>query len=704
MIFKNQQIAGLFFALSILANFAYCGQEYLQQDIYFDNQRQQVTQHSLQIQPDDYTVDLYGVHEQQVGIMNRTSISGAQCVLPFVYRGEVWEDCFIVEGKSMCVVENVGLQECAPLEQQQQQQQQQQQIRIDQKYSSESKVRMTMTGEACEFPFEFGGQLYEDCVDVVGNEMCVVRGLLQECKPLPDPVSRTTKDGRECTFPFTLLGSQFFDCTVINGVEACMTDGGLSECIPLSKDDDSNVNATQPSSSQPSTTGRVTVDGRECIFPYSFMGTEYFDCTEFMGAEWCLLDAQWAKCMHTEVGRSTPNHKFADDSLTEILPQIQSSSRGFASLMQALGSMSELATLFQSFHLTNLVSLISNEQLEVTFFTPTNEAFQTFLSSQGLRIDDLIEHPDSLYQLLLYHIIPQPVTSQQLGHGQVLKTLLEEYPLTVDNEDRNKIIGILSQANIVTSDVRAGSAIIHTIDNVLLPHQIYFEEDDGKDKDTIEEDNRQAQENFVAQKFTDGQKDTLMEEMNTFMELSGFADLSEVVQGDLNGMTLFVPSNQAFEELFDLLQMSKQELIQDAIGLKDILLYHVIPQHISEDALPDKLVLPTFLDDKMLVVAHNFDKGVTTLRGIGSTAKVSLPAINSREGTIFIIDTVLLPFSSPALSDDLNDVILAKAPFNEKEEEPPEDVDIYDDEEEEEDEDYLGILDRMFSSFNTLFR
>eukprot|EP01023_Acetabularia_acetabulum_P001392 TRINITY_DN1052_c0_g1_i1.p3 TRINITY_DN1052_c0_g1~~TRINITY_DN1052_c0_g1_i1.p3 ORF type:complete len:167 (-),score=17.43 TRINITY_DN1052_c0_g1_i1:161-661(-) len=125
-------------------------------------------------------------------------------------------------------------------------------------------------------------------------------------------------------------------------------------------------------------------------------------------------------------------------------------------------------------------------------------------------------------------------------------------------------------------------------------------------------------------------------------------------QGDLNGMTIFVPTNQAFQTLFLALELSYEEMIEDKIALKDILLYHVVPEHISTEQLADKLVLPTFLENRMLVVAHQYKTNITNITGIGSTAKLATQAINLGEGIIHVLDTVLLPFIPPQEVDRRN--------------------------------------------------
>eukprot|EP01025_Chloroclados_australasicus_P036220 TRINITY_DN36856_c0_g2_i1.p1 TRINITY_DN36856_c0_g2~~TRINITY_DN36856_c0_g2_i1.p1 ORF type:complete len:652 (-),score=46.81 TRINITY_DN36856_c0_g2_i1:233-2188(-) len=580
--------------------------------------------------------------QQTMPRVNRTTVDGYPCILPFTFRGHVWDDCFIVEGKPMCIAEKVGLQECVP------------EVGKDSEleaneteYDTESNLinlRMTMTGEACEFPFEFGGELYDDCVDIVGSKMCIANGMLQECKPLPNYNHRTTIDGNACIFPFTVLGTQHYDCAFINGIEACMVDNGLAECAPL--------NSTI---SLKSAKTRMTTDGRECKFPYQFMDSEYYDCNEFLGEEWCLIDMTWAKCIPMSNGLDQQAHfdgsdaQVNEDMIGSVISQIsiQPSSKGFISIADAISNILELSTMLQFAHLTNLIPFLSNDSLEVTFFAPTNEAFAAYLLSQNIRTEDLINNPDILYKLFMFHLIPGQVRFEEFQHGQLLNTLLDDYQLSVDLNLSVKVVGINSVAHIEKSNIKAGQAVIHTIDEVLMPFNM--SPDSILSKEPILSVNKNLNKEVIAEyKQQEKSKDIGLEDVSMFMELAELSNIDRIGSGDLDGTTLLAPTNTAFKASLQTHNITYEQLMQDTKQLNTILRYHTIDQLIEDADLSRKLLLRTLYNNKMLLVERNLETHSTSIRGKGSVAKVISDAMHAGQGIIYALDAVLWPYNTPA--------------------------------------------------------
>jgi hypothetical protein len=80
--------------------------------------------------------------------------------------------------------------------------------------------------------------------------------------------------------------------------------------------------------------------------------------------------------------------------------------------------------------------------------------------------------PSSLLQVLQYHVVPAAaVRSTQLKDGQQLTTALEgASPLTVKiNKGKVTINDNDQDAEVITADVGAGKAVIHVIDEVMIP-------------------------------------------------------------------------------------------------------------------------------------------------------------------------------------------------------------------------------------------
>ena len=124
---------------------------------------------------------------------------------------------------------------------------------------------------------------------------------------------------------------------------------------------------------------------------------------------------------------------------------------------------------------SGLSGFLSNPSLELTVFAPTNEAFAELmgqlnvpdLDGDGVDLDDFPEN--ILLDILLYHIVPNSVSSSELIHEMKLQTL-EGGTVSIDVTDDGVIInGIGTDANVVQGDVAAGNAFVHVIDTVLLP-------------------------------------------------------------------------------------------------------------------------------------------------------------------------------------------------------------------------------------------
>ncbi len=105
-----------------------------------------------------------------------------------------------------------------------------------------------------------------------------------------------------------------------------------------------------------------------------------------------------------------------------------------------------------------------------TVFAPTDEAFDNL--PDGV-LDDLLDDPDELAKVLLYHVLDGKFMATDvlgLDDGTELETLLENETITLglnggvfltDNQSE--------QAEVTDTDVEASNGVIHVIDRVLIP-------------------------------------------------------------------------------------------------------------------------------------------------------------------------------------------------------------------------------------------
>eukprot|EP01023_Acetabularia_acetabulum_P032318 TRINITY_DN301_c0_g1_i7.p1 TRINITY_DN301_c0_g1~~TRINITY_DN301_c0_g1_i7.p1 ORF type:complete len:300 (+),score=96.62 TRINITY_DN301_c0_g1_i7:79-978(+) len=128
----------------------------------------------------------------------------------------------------------------------------------------------------------------------------------------------------------------------------------------------------------------------------------------------------------------------------------------------------ELSTLVAALQAANLVDTLSDTALVATVLAPTNEAFEKLFETFDASAEQVLADPQ-LTNILLYHVIGGAAAlSTDLSADMELTTLLGQ-TLEVDLSDGVSFVGKGSEASVVAADVAACEAVIHVIDNVLLP-------------------------------------------------------------------------------------------------------------------------------------------------------------------------------------------------------------------------------------------
>ncbi len=123
-----------------------------------------------------------------------------------------------------------------------------------------------------------------------------------------------------------------------------------------------------------------------------------------------------------------------------------------------------------------------------TIFAPTNGAFGTLLGDLGLTQGALLADTALLDSVLRYHVSPQVYSANDLigigsgaagpvingvrlpssGSLQEIRTLIDGNHLPVSTNN-NRVVLNNGQAAVITGDIQSSNAVIHLIDNVLLP-------------------------------------------------------------------------------------------------------------------------------------------------------------------------------------------------------------------------------------------
>ena len=118
-------------------------------------------------------------------------------------------------------------------------------------------------------------------------------------------------------------------------------------------------------------------------------------------------------------------------------------------------------TLVTAVKAADLVDTLKGEG-PYTVFAPTDEAFAAL--PEGT-VESLLqpENKDKLTSILLYHVAPGNVTSDQIQTGPLKSA--EGSNLSISVNEGVKV----DDANVVQADIEADNGVIHVIDQVLLP-------------------------------------------------------------------------------------------------------------------------------------------------------------------------------------------------------------------------------------------
>jgi len=130
-------------------------------------------------------------------------------------------------------------------------------------------------------------------------------------------------------------------------------------------------------------------------------------------------------------------------------------------------------------------------------------------------------------------------------------------------------------------------------------------------------------------------------------------DLVNALSNSTVPLTVFAPTNAAFEDALALLGMSFEDLAMDKGMLTEILLYHVVPATLFSTDLEDGQELNTLLESESLTI--DIEGQDVSVEAVGSVAQIQELNIEAGKGVVHIVDTVLLPFDVEDLVEVLEE-------------------------------------------------
>ena len=295
-------------------------------------------------------------------------------------------------------------------------------------------------------------------------------------------------------------------------------------------------------------------------------------------------------------------------------------------------SNGNFTTLVAALEAAGLVATLDDENSTFTVFAPTDAAF-ALLGQET--IDALLADPDTLSDILTYHVINGEVdsvtaislagTTVDMVNGDALALSLDGSNLLVNN------------VTVTTADIQTDNGIIHVIDAVLIPP----------------EDMGLPTLNIVETAVANGGFTTLVAALQA-------TNLDTVLADESMKFTVFAPTDAAFE-------LIGEETINDLLENKDvlssILLQHVVP--VAEvNSITAYSLNGTMVDTaSMAKIALKINTATDMLMFGG--ANIIMKNIYTTNGIIHVIDAVVVgDVEVPAPAMSLTDVAIGNGNFS----------------------------------------
>ncbi|ODN05167.1 Transforming growth factor-beta-induced protein ig-h3, partial [Orchesella cincta] len=246
------------------------------------------------------------------------------------------------------------------------------------------------------------------------------------------------------------------------------------------------------------------------------------------------------------------NHKCSNGMVHMIDRMFKPVSRSISDVIGGDPELSLLNTLFAS---SGLMPMLSDKNQHLTLFAPTNAA----INKLGHAILHKMQHGDPcLKRILRRHILPITFCSSIVyKQGQVRN--IDGDVMDIDRVADDKLF--LNGSQIVIRDIVTTNGVVHVIDAVVMSDQ--------------DQPLSKALENGGYRYFLDA------------VRSAGLEDYID----ELNNVTLFVPTNDAMEEL-------GQDILRNPSKLREILLYHIATPETKTCGLSHEQVLPTKLHNR----------------------------------------------------------------------------------------------------------
>jgi uncharacterized surface protein with fasciclin (FAS1) repeats len=145
----------------------------------------------------------------------------------------------------------------------------------------------------------------------------------------------------------------------------------------------------------------------------------------------------------------------ADEAVEEPMADDAAGLKTIAEIATEAGTFNQLLSALTATGLANTFAQPGN----YTVFAPTDAAFEA--------LGDISLTESQLRSILLYHVVNDTLTRDQIATSTLIPTLSNGRPLFVER-DGSQVLNI-SGAQVVVWNIPASNGIIHVIDSVMIP-------------------------------------------------------------------------------------------------------------------------------------------------------------------------------------------------------------------------------------------
>lgn len=308
-----------------------------------------------------------------------------------------------------------------------------------------------------------------------------------------------------------------------------------------------------------------------------------------------------------------------DDDDTPMVPSTPSGPVTIAATVQ---NDTNFSILLDAVGRAGLVSVLDDANANLTVFAPNNAAFRALLQDENLADLDALENAittEGLKNVLLYHVLGAKVLAADVSTGYATSEAVADMSAASKLSmfiDASNGVSINDEADVITTDIEASNGVIHVINAVLSPIDIY---------ELISLNDGTFSSLDAALQAADG-------------------DLDDVLEDEANTLTVFAPDNAAFDALVQATpNVNNLTELVGALGtatLRDVLLYHVAAGNLRAEGLTSGPVNTQLMGSSFDV---SVGSTVTITDATMGTATVTETNIQGTNGVVHKISSVILP-------------------------------------------------------------